>query len=841
MCCIIFGKITINASNFLYIAEKYCLMKNYTPFLLCLIIPFSMFSQQNIIVEKGYMSLTDEAKDYYQKSLPTSIDISGSNYFPPIYQQTHWVCNQVATCYYMMSYETNKIKGISSDSPENQFSVYFPWNFGNGGNGWFGDNYIITMELMKKLGVPKLSDSQADALQDSSLWLNGYENYYSLMHNKIDDYLRIETNTISGLTTLKAWIFDNCSTGEIGGTATFLANIAPEGATYFVNGTPEAGEYVITKCGDDALHARTIVGYNDNVCFDYNGDGEYTNDVDLNNDGFIDVRDYEKGGFKLAESFGPDWEGGGFCWIMYKCMADSYPEGGILNNYVHVIKPNVDYSPQLTAKVLLKHVSRQSIKVKVGISSDLNSSSWEYITDFPIVNYQGGDKYMCGGTSEADKTIEIGLDISSLLEYFNEDSQARLFLVVEESDPNDIYEGDILEFSVLDYTSGVVHEFTNGNPISLSNDASTVIYTDVTIAECDVPRILTSSLPVLSSENPVWFELEYEGGKPPYKWELLPNFKVEHFDEDFDSFDGIKLTPDNNYNGTLLLDLPFLFPFDNIETNQIRIHTDGYIIPSSETNAWTQFRENLYPLFINESLIAPLARFSLKTDFLSGDGIWYKYVGDTVKIRWKASDNNAESWTSIRFGCELIADGTITFSYGTNYLRSIFSNIGGVSFGNQSDNVIAWMDDIPSNGSKIKISPFPIPQGLRISPEGVLYGELEAYNSYPFRVKITDANNVSHTVKYELTTGMEEFIVNQDVFRVYPNPAFDYINVELNNQIVGNSILKIFNSKGEIVSTIILTNQNSLRINLDNYNSGIYYIELNNNNGDLFYNKFVKI
>ena len=32
----------------------------------------------------------------------------------------------------------------------------------------------------------------------------------------------------------------------------------------------------------------TIVGYNDSIRFDYNGDGKYTNDVDQNEDGIID-------------------------------------------------------------------------------------------------------------------------------------------------------------------------------------------------------------------------------------------------------------------------------------------------------------------------------------------------------------------------------------------------------------------------------------------------------------------------------------------------------------------------------------------------------------------------
>lgn len=74
---------------------------------------FSAISQTTYVIEKDYIRLTDEASDYYEKALPTSFDLSGSSFFPPLYKQTHWVCNQVAASYYMMTFETNKMKNIS--------------------------------------------------------------------------------------------------------------------------------------------------------------------------------------------------------------------------------------------------------------------------------------------------------------------------------------------------------------------------------------------------------------------------------------------------------------------------------------------------------------------------------------------------------------------------------------------------------------------------------------------------------------------------------------------------------------------------------------------------------
>ncbi|MDD3741635.1 MAG: hypothetical protein PHH30_10365, partial [Bacteroidales bacterium] len=460
-------------------------------FLLTIVFSINLlsFSQSYIELDDNCYYLNKDGLEYYEKILPSSFDLSESEYWPPIYKQTHWVCNQVAASYYMMSYETNLKKDLSSQDPQNIFSVYFPWNIGNGGHGWFGDNYIITMELIKKLGVPKLLDSPADIYKDSSLWLDGYDNYYAAMHNRISDYYVIKTNSNDGITTLKSWVYDHFEGDDYGGTATFLANIAEGGAAFLPAGTPQEGAYTITTCGNDALHARTIVGYDDNICFDYNNDGQYTTDIDLNDDDIIDIRDSEKGGFKLAESYGPTWQGEGYCWIMYKAMADAYTEGGILNNNVHVIKPLINYSPHLTARLKITHPSRINIKLKIGISSDTLSDEIDFIQDFPILNYQGGDLYMQGGSEESDKTIEIGLDLTSFEEYFNSDYCAKFFVQIIEYDTENLNYGVIDEFAIIDYSGSEPREFLSNTPTEIVNNGITELTLNLCMDCVEAPKI----------------------------------------------------------------------------------------------------------------------------------------------------------------------------------------------------------------------------------------------------------------------------------------------------------------------------------------------------------------
>lgn len=788
-----------------------------------------VLSQSFLRLEDNCYSLTDEGLTHYRSTLSTSVDITGSVYWPEVYEQTHWVCNQVAASYYMMSYETNVLKGVSSQINDNLYSVYFPWNIGNGGYGWYGDHYLITMEMIKKLGVPKITENSGDVLRDMSLWPSGYEKYYDMMHNRISDYYVINTSTSDGILTLKSWIYDHCGEGPVGGTATFLSNIDVDGASSIAAGTPHAGYYLIHRCGNSALHARTIVGFDDDVCFDYNGDGQYTVNVDLNGDGVIDIRDSEKGAFKLAESYGPTWQGDGYCWIMYKAMADPYLGGGILNNNVNVIIPLLNYSPKLTVRLKLTHPTRDNVKVKLGVSSDVTADSYEYIQEFPILNYQGGDLYMQGGHTEADKTIEVGLDITSFEEYFNPDKCARFFLVVDEYDPNNLHEGRIDEFAIIDYSGAAPVEYKYPSSVEMNNNKVVEIL-NVCMTKVDAPKILTTSLPIFDKNSTLWCPLDFSGGTAPYRWEFVPTFEVSTFNRAFDNFAGTKLTPDTYFDGELLLDIPFSFPYHNSSTQKIKINTNGYIFPQSSTNDWTQFREHLITFFLNENMIAPLARFALVSDPSKSDGIWYKFVNDTVKIRWKECEQTVEAWTSIDFGCNLIRNGNIEFVYGTNYLRKKFSNIGGISYGYRIHNLIAYLDDVPAANTGILIKPHAKPAGLFINDHGIIYGDITQYNNYPVKIKVTDANGISHVRSYELNTGIERESPNlTNDFELYPNPVTNRVNVRLSNTLQdGDLEIKIYDNSGKIISEFSVYKQNEFSFDVSEYGRGIYHIIVSN-------------
>ncbi|MCK9255507.1 MAG: T9SS type A sorting domain-containing protein [Bacteroidales bacterium] len=810
--------------------------------ILLMFFTFSLTGQTKFIINKNELELSKEDLENYSKSLPNSFDLSNSVFWPNLFKQDDWVCNQVAASYYMFSYESNYKKNISSKNKFNCFSIYFPFNFDNGGYGWYGPHYIITMEMLKKLGVPKYGEFLYDTATNVSRWMSGYDLYYSAMHNKIDDYYGIKVNSAEGIETLKAWIFDHGG-GAYGGTATFMANIKENGGSARLpKGSSHQGAYAMVICGDDALHARTIVGYDDNICYDYNNDGKFTNHIDINGDGKVDVHDWEKGGFKLAEANGPDWQGDGYMWITYKAMADAYGQGGILNNLVHVLIPKIDYSPKLTAKFKINHPQRRRLKISIGIATDTEADIWDYLTDFPVFNYQGGDLYMQGGNSEADKSIEAGLDLTNLISYFDYDNCAKLFFVIDEYDKSNSYPGFFEFCSFIDYSNISPKEYVlvNSNT-NINNNSRSVFSKVICLDNVFKPKINTLSLPVLSANTDNNYQFDFIDGYGDSKWELLSYFDTSYCVQDFNYTGGTKLTPDDNFDGTVELQLPFYFNFGKIKTNKIKIHTDGYILVSSESNAWTQFRENLYPLFLNENIISPFARFNFVCDNNNNNGIWYKTVGDTVKIWWNCSDKQYETSTKANFGCNLIANGDIEFLYGDISIKNIYTNICGISYANQSDNIILWKDhDIPAKNTKIKIKQYPVPEGLRINSSGVLKGKAGLLNDYPMRVKISDFNENFDIKTYYLTTSISEDKDDPEFLVFYPNPILDFVNIRLNMDDEEIKSISVFDSEGKFVIKFSSINSEEFNLDLSNYISGIYNFVIKTENFT-FNKKLVKI
>ncbi len=93
---------------------------------------------------------------------------------------------------------------------------------------------------------------------------------------------------------------------------------------------------------------------------------------------------------------------------------------------------------------------------------------------------------------------------------------------------------------------------------------------------------------------------------------------------------------------------------------------------------------------------------------------------------------------------------------------------------------------------------------------------------------------------YDNTTSLlNNKSIKNEQFKLYPNPVNKsnaFVTISLEEE-VKNANLSIFNSKGQLIKEMILNNQNLIQLNLQGYESGMYFIQLNTENS----NKYQKV
>jgi len=283
-------------------------------------------------------------------------------------------------------------------------------------------------------------------------WMTGYDKYYTALNNKpLLEYWDIPVGTPDGLETFKHWLNDHNEGADVGGLACFTAYLAGASFDILPDESAEAGKKILTEWGPWGglgHHAMTFVGYNYDIKYDYNGDGLFTNDIDINEDNIVDMRDWEVGALKIANSYGTAWPYGeyadGFVYMSYKTLAE--PEQ-ITGQRVYVITLQESSTPQMTVKVKMTHSSRKKIMIRTGTSEDADSLEPSETIDYrayAITSPTAEELPMQGIT---DDPIEIELDISSIV---NSESK-KFFLEIVDEDMNGGDTNEVISFSIVDY------------------------------------------------------------------------------------------------------------------------------------------------------------------------------------------------------------------------------------------------------------------------------------------------------------------------------------------------------------------------------------------------------
>jgi hypothetical protein len=417
--------------------------------------------------------------------LPTYVYNEDQLWFPSIFNQYYNACCvQVAEIWYTFAYEINRKRGVAASDLPLKTNLYHPlytYNFLNSGTSTAYTYFKSGFNIIKQNGCPSWDIYDDPCLNNPNLnikyWMTGFEKYKQGMNNTISDIYTFNFSSYGWLDDLKHWIADHGNSEATGGLAVIGVNTAgwnPNGVV--PSGSPyHSGEKFISSLGTiGSGHALTIVGYNDDVWIqDINGDGQYTNDCDVNGDGIINIHDFEKGAFKVANSWGQGWNYpyGGFILIPYKLFYSGNSGFTIAFAYTCGIFPNEEIpAPEITVKASVDHPERNELSIKVGYAAAANITDPVATTNFNSFNSQGGPFKMRG---IYDGPLELGLNFG----YFYGNTEfGKVFFRIKENDQLSNSNGIINYYSLIDHRWGEDFElYCSQTNVPIVNNGNTTL------------------------------------------------------------------------------------------------------------------------------------------------------------------------------------------------------------------------------------------------------------------------------------------------------------------------------------------------------------------------------
>lgn len=395
-----------------------------------------------------------------QETRPDHINNAESKYFPPIFNQVSGSCGSASSIAYMFTHEINCVRDADASLPENQYPTHFTWllTFSNSSKEEMAvANGIPNSITYGGFPISSLFGSQEASSKDFG-WMQGYDKWYAAMFNRASavSSFPISVETEEGREDVKNWLWNH--NGDLSLPAGGICGIGVAIIGSDIRSVPKtpvnnaienkASTGYIVSWGPQVDHAMTIVGYDDRIEFDLDGNGVFgEKDKD------------EVGAWIIANSWGNGWWGKGFVYCPYK-NAVSWKEGkDYYKPGFYVIRR--DYRPLRTLKLKMEYSRRSELKLMAGISSDVNATEPEKTIEFEHFKYAGN------GTNEHDpepevpmlgrwvdgmhyEPMEFGYDLTDLSAKFDTRKTLKYFFIIE-SKANAIGEGKVHTCSLMDY------------------------------------------------------------------------------------------------------------------------------------------------------------------------------------------------------------------------------------------------------------------------------------------------------------------------------------------------------------------------------------------------------
>ncbi|RXQ92191.1 hypothetical protein EO244_11620 [Ancylomarina salipaludis] len=374
----------------------------------------------------------------------TFVDNSDTKFFPPIVSQISNSCGPASNVHYIYTYELNLLHDRDGKLPENIANYMYIWNFMNGGieRGTYAWDVYATIEAN---GVVPES---VYVTESTTEWASGFDVYKTGMSNRVGTLSRLDPTVPGDLELMKQYLIDHGNGSAHGGLIQFSAFADPLAATPYDEVTDTGLKAIIPEFGTSGMHSMAIVGFDDSVWWDYNKDGQKD--------------DYEMGAFIVANSWGTSWGDQGKFYAPYHTFTTlEQGEGGTGNMGKECLMIAAEERDVKVAICLgLEHDSRNDVSVKVGIAADKDAKYATTSRYFKWMRNAGGDHYMRGKYGPSNKIIEVGIDVTDLLDEVEGTESPAFFVDINDKDAGaKSGDGEILYCTLVDYRTTPAKEY----------------------------------------------------------------------------------------------------------------------------------------------------------------------------------------------------------------------------------------------------------------------------------------------------------------------------------------------------------------------------------------------
>lgn len=443
--------------------------------------------------------------------LPVSVDVSANNTFPPIGNQGQTLsCTAWANAYYMMTNNLANVRGW--DAKHNSSYWISPkWVYHLiKEDGYSGSNSYYANRLLCEQGAPFFYDLEDPIMTNSNWqsWILGKNLWENALNNKMEklyyiSVLNEEKNDIN---------LDKVKKILMNGYVVTFGTYIHEWKYVKLQKNGKIGKkgqnicYAVTKDREKKLgHAMTIVGYDDLI------------EIDINGDGITDTT----GAFKVADSYGLNNMNDGYIWLAYDALkpisdipiiSNMTRQTAFWGNEVYFLQAKPSYCPLLLAEITLLTNSRQQIRLEFGIS-DNSKHTPEYLRRvsglsgnlafprYPFdynngegvnnVNFSGGDT-----KEEGTFVFDLTTVIKDYWKYNNQNVtnfKSNNFYVKLTDSTEDTYETSLIKVKLIDRIGKTEKEVICNQKTANGNSVTEIIDYQVLPMLVDSQKSFTAS------------------------------------------------------------------------------------------------------------------------------------------------------------------------------------------------------------------------------------------------------------------------------------------------------------------------------------------------------------